>query len=75
MSDEAEKPSMIEASETAHNAHAHSKNKGWFDIVMAIAILLVSAGSLYVALHTGHTMEALVKENKKLVRAQSTPIL
>lgn len=66
---------MIEAPETAHNAHSHGTGHRWFDIVMAVAILLVSAGSLYVSLHTGHTMEALVKENERLVRAQSTPIL
>lgn len=67
---------MIEAPETAHHAHGHGGGgHRWFDIVMAVAILLVSAGSLYVALHTGHTMEALVEENERLVRAQSTPIL
>ncbi|GBF58405.1 hypothetical protein PbB2_02087 [Candidatus Phycosocius bacilliformis] len=66
---------MIEAPETAHNAHAHGTGHRWFDIVMAVAILLVSAGSLFVSLHTGQTMEALVKENERLVRAQSTPIL
>lgn len=66
---------MIEAPETAHHAHGHGTGRRWFDIAMAIAILLVSAGSLYVALHTGHTMEALVRENERLVRAQSTPIL
>jgi hypothetical protein len=66
---------MIEAPETAHHAHGHDGGHRWFDIVMAVAILLVSAGSLYVALHTGHTMEALVEENERLVRAQSTPIL
>ncbi|MFN7499020.1 MAG: hypothetical protein ACK5XZ_00280 [Hyphomonadaceae bacterium] len=75
MSDETESVSMIEAPETAHNAHSHGTGHRWFDIVMAVAILLVSAGSLYVSLHTGHTMEALVKENERLVRAQSTPIL
>lgn len=66
---------MMEAPETAHHAHGHGGSHRWFDIAMAVAILLVSAGSLYVALHTGHTMDALVHENERLVRAQSTPIL
>ncbi|WP_143738457.1 hypothetical protein [Erythrobacter colymbi] len=70
---------MIEAPETPHthhHGHGHGGGSGrWFDIAMAVAVLLVSAGSLYVALHTGHTMEALVRENERLVRAQSTPVL
>ncbi len=70
---------MIEAPETPHTHHSHghggSGSGRWFDIAMAVAVLLVSAGSLYVALHTGHTMEALVHANERLVRAQSTPVL
>ncbi len=68
---------MIEAPETPHTPHSHSHGgtQRWFDIAMAVAVLLVSAGSLYVALHTGETMEALVKANERLVRAQSTPVL
>jgi hypothetical protein len=69
---------MIEAPETPHTPHSHSDSGGrhrWFDVAMAVAVLLVSTGSLYVALHTGHTMEALVHANERLVRAQSTPVL
>ncbi len=70
---------MIEAPETPHMHHGHHDSHGggrrWFDISMAVAVLLVSSGSLYVALHTGHTMEALVHANERLVRAQSTPVL
>lgn len=67
---------MIEAPETPHTTHNHGTGgQRWFDILMAVAVLLVSSGSLYVALHTGHTMEALVRANEKLVRAQSTPVL
>jgi hypothetical protein len=70
---------MIEAPEVPHAPHSHDhghRGSGrWFDIAMAVAVLLVSAGSLYVALHTGHTMEALVHANERLVRAQSTPVL
>lgn len=69
---------MIEAPETPHTPHGHHHDSGsqrWFDITMAVAVLLVSAGSLYVALHTGKTMEELVHANERLVRAQSTPVL
>lgn len=70
---------MIEAPEVPHAPHRHDhghRGSGrWFDIAMAVAVLLVSAGSLYVALHTGQTMEALVQANERLVRAQSTPVL
>lgn len=66
---------MIEPPETAHHAERHKSHIPWFDICMAVAVLVVSLGSLYVALHTGHTMEALVQQNQRLVRAQSTPIL
>lgn len=72
---------MIEAPEAVHipHSHDHDQSKGahqrWFDIAMAVAVLFVSAGSLYVALHTADTMEALVSVNERLVRAQSTPVL
>jgi hypothetical protein len=67
---------MIEPPETPHHVVEHHRtNIKWFDVAMAVAVLVVSFGSLYVSLHTGHTMEALVEQNQRLVRAQSTPIL
>lgn len=67
---------MIEPPEAPHHVVEHQRKAGkWFDIAMAVAVLIVSFGSLYVSLHTGHTMEALVEQNQRLVRAQSTPIL
>jgi hypothetical protein len=45
---------MIEAPETPHRHHASQR---WFDIAIAVAVVLVSLGSLYVSLHTGKTME------------------
>jgi hypothetical protein len=64
---------MIEAPETPH-IHHHSSHR-WFDIAMAVAVVLVSLGSLYVSLHTGETMEKLVEQNSRLVRANSVPLL
>ncbi len=63
---------MIEAPEPPHH-HGHSQS--WFDRIIAIAVVSSAIGSLYVSLHTGHTMEALVEQNARLVRANSTPFL
>jgi peptidoglycan/xylan/chitin deacetylase (PgdA/CDA1 family) len=67
---------MIEPPETPHHVAGHHRTAiKWFDVAMAVAVLVVSFGSLFVALHTGHTMEKLVEQNQRLVYAQSTPIL
>jgi len=72
---------MIEPPEVPHS-HAHHEGpprQGWmkwvFEAIMPISVLLLSIGSLYVALHTGTAMDKLVAHNEKLVKAQSTPIL
>src|ERR1700754_4434665 len=64
---------MIEAPETPH-AHHHSGQR-WFDIAIAVAVVAVSVGPLYVSLHTGKTMEKLVEQNARLVRANSVPLI
>lgn len=67
---------MIEPPEAPHHVVDHHRTAiKWFDVAMALAVLVVSFGSLFVALHTGHTMEKLVEQNQRLVYAQSTPIL
>jgi hypothetical protein len=66
---------MIEPPEAPHDAGHKPSGIRWFDVLMAVGVLLLSAGSLYVALHTGHTMEKLVEQNARLVQAQSTPVL
>jgi len=73
---------MIEAPETPHVHHdRHDRHEPrddghrWFDIGIALAVVLVSVGSLYVSLHTGETMEKLVEQNSRLVRANSVPLL
>ena len=65
---------MLESPEVHH----HSKKHGvlhWFEIVMSVSVLMLSGGSLYIALHTGHTMERLVEQNQRLVEANSLPLL
>jgi hypothetical protein len=68
---------MIEAPEPPHVHHKHEPHDRhrWFDIGIAVAVVLVSLGSLYVSLHTGETMEKLVEQNSRLVRANSVPLL
>ena len=63
---------MIEAPETPH---VHHDKHRWLEIGLAVAVVLVSLGSLYVSLHTGRTMEQLVEQNARLVRANSVPLL
>ena len=71
MSDE--EPEMIEAPEPPHQPHGTGIR--WFDLGITLTLVLVSLGSLYVALHTGSTMEKMVEQNARLVRANSTPLL
>ncbi|OYU15177.1 MAG: hypothetical protein CFE37_07240 [Alphaproteobacteria bacterium PA4] len=68
-----DRPVVIEAPEPPHQ-HQHSGNP-WFDRILAISVVAASFASLYVSLHTGRTMEALVDQNARLVRANSTPLL
>ncbi len=65
---------MIEDPEGPHPHHGGSGIK-WLDLTLAVAVILLSAASLWTAQHTGKTMEQLVAENSRLVRANSTPLL
>ena len=64
---------MIEDPEAPHGHH----NTGikWLDLALALSVVALSVASLVTAQHTGHTMERLVTENSRLVRANATPIL
>ncbi|WP_375393091.1 hypothetical protein [uncultured Sphingomonas sp.] len=65
---------MIDEPEAPHVAHGKS-GIVWLDLSLAVAVLVLSAASLLTAQHTGHTMEKLVEENSRLVRANATPVL
>lgn len=65
---------VIETPEPPH-VHASHGSSGILDKALAVAVILISVASLLVARHTSHTMEALVAENARLVRASSTPVL
>lgn len=64
---------MIDEPEAPHGHH----NTGikWLDLALALSVVALSVASLVTAQHTGHTMERLVTENSRLVRANATPLL
>ena len=67
-------PPVIDELEAPH-AHHGKSGIAWLDLSLAVAVLVLSAASLLTAQHTGHTMEKLVEENSRLVRANATPVL
>jgi hypothetical protein len=69
-----EDPPVIDESETPHIHHGKS-GIAWLDLALAVSVLGLSGASLLTAQHTGHTMEKLVEENSRLVRANATPVL
>lgn len=69
-----QEPPVIDELEVPHAHHAKS-GIAWLDLSLAVAVLVLSGASLLTAQHTGHTMEKLVEENSRLVRANATPVL
>lgn len=47
----------------------------WFHVAVAASMIISAVSALVATLHTGRTMTALVQQNERLVRANSTPIL
>jgi len=47
----------------------------WFHVAVAASMIISAVSALIATLHTGRTMTALVQQNERLVRANSTPIL
>jgi hypothetical protein len=64
---------VIEGPETHH--HHHSTGIKWFDAITTLSVLMVSIASVVISVHTGQAMEDLVRENARMVRANSTPLL
>ena len=65
---------MVEAPETPHQHH-HKTGLPWFDFIVPVAVLFISVASLLTSLQSEKSMHALVEENRRLVSAQSTPLL
>jgi hypothetical protein len=64
---------MVEAPEPPH--HHHNTGLPWFDFIVPVAVLCISIASLLTSLQSEKSMHALVEQNKRLVDAQSTPLL
>jgi hypothetical protein len=64
---------MIETPEPPHQHHKTGVR--WFDLIMPLAVLCISFGALLNSLQSERSMQALVEQNRRLVDAQSTPLL
>ena len=71
----AQEPDRVIDEPEAPHVHHGKSGIAWLDLSLAVAVLALSAASLLTAQHTGHTMEKLVEENSRLVRANATPVL
>jgi hypothetical protein len=47
----------------------------WFHVAVAISMVLSAVSALVAALNTSRTMNALVEQNARMVRASATPLL
>ena len=61
--------------EGGHHAEPPRSGHRWFDISIAICILLISASSLIVAIVHSQTLERMADANARLVEANSWPYL
>lgn len=55
--------------------HSHRTGHRWVDLVVPLSALAVSVISLAIAIHHGHTMQAMAQANARLVQANSWPLL
>jgi len=61
--------------EAGHHAEPRASGHKWFDIAIAVCILLVSVSSLIVAIVHSQTLEKMADANARLVEANSWPFL
>ena len=61
--------------EAGHHAEPPRSGHNWFDIAIAVCILLVSVSSLIVAIVHSETLEKMAEANARLVEANSWPYL
>ena len=63
--------------ENHHHHHPHKTGVRWLDLSMAVAATVVSLVSLWLALHSAHSMEKLVASNSypyvELLRSNALP--
>jgi len=65
---------MMEGPEPPHHHH-HKTGLPWLDLVVPLAVICISVASLLTSLQSEKSMQALVEQNRRLVSAQSTPLL
>lgn len=73
-SSDADEAARTESSDTHRQDRAFAGNKRLV-VAIALSVLSVSTASLVFSLYTGSALNALVRENARLVRASSTPLL
>lgn len=61
--------------EEGHHAHGHGTGVRWLDIIVGVSAFLISIVSLVVSFEHGRTMRELVRQNEKLVAANTIPLL
>ena len=61
--------------ENPHDHVSHRSGHGWLDKVLPVSALFVSAISIAIAYHHGGVMQDLVRQNERLVQANSLPYL
>ncbi|GAA4710515.1 hypothetical protein H9L13_01840 [Sphingomonas lutea] len=61
--------------ENPHDHVAHRTGHKWLDKVLPISALFVSFLSILIAYHHGEVMQDLVRQNERLVQANSLPYL
>src|SRR5687768_581193 len=72
--EDASEPAILEPAESRRQDRSLMGRKP-FIFAIALSVLLVSSASLVFSLYTGSALNALVRENARLVRASSTPLL
>jgi hypothetical protein len=60
--------------EHAHH-HGHGTGVRWLDIIVGLSAMFISVVSLVVSIEHGRTMSELVRQNEKLVAANTIPVL
>jgi hypothetical protein len=61
--------------EEHNHGHGHGTGVRWLDIIVAVSAFFISIVSLVVSFEHGHTMRELVRQNEKLVAANTIPLL
>jgi hypothetical protein len=70
-----EEASPVDVEIEKPHVHHHKTGHHWLDLALPLTALFVSFISIYIAWHHGQVMKELVRQNEKLVEANSLPYL